>query len=109
MQRNQETSGAYGVRSMPTFMYFLNGKKKDEFSGAGEQQMRQLTATMVRESERLNVKVTKESLLEFYGKVDASKPAEDVEDLHGKCVKGAESSAKVSPRSPASLLSTTRE
>lgn len=37
---NRETAGKLGIRSMPTFHFYLGGKKKSEFSGAGESQMR---------------------------------------------------------------------
>ena len=30
---NRETSGAQMIRSMPTFQFYLNGKKKHQFSG----------------------------------------------------------------------------
>ncbi len=28
-----ELSGRYGIRSLPTFMFFLDGKKVNQFSG----------------------------------------------------------------------------
>ena len=40
----------YGVRSMPTFVFFYNGKKVNEYSGAGEQQLRHLAQKVVRRS-----------------------------------------------------------
>lgn len=42
---NVATAGsvAQGIRSMPTFRFYVDGKKKQEFSGADEGQLRRLT------------------------------------------------------------------
>jgi len=42
VDENQETSQQCGVRSMPTFMFFRDGQKVDEFSGADEGRLRML-------------------------------------------------------------------
>jgi thioredoxin-like negative regulator of GroEL len=51
-QRNGPLQAKYRVNSIPTFMTFLDGKKKKEFMGAGEQQLRQIVKEVVSESER---------------------------------------------------------
>lgn len=42
VDENQETSQQCGVRSMPTFMFFRDGQKLAEFSGADEGKLRML-------------------------------------------------------------------
>jgi len=39
MNTQHELAQRYSVRSMPTFVFLLDGKKTNEFSGAGEQQV----------------------------------------------------------------------
>uniref|UniRef100_A0A7R9W8X7 Thioredoxin domain-containing protein n=1 Tax=Pseudictyota dubia TaxID=2749911 RepID=A0A7R9W8X7_9STRA len=80
-----ELSGKYGVRSLPTFIFFYNGKKVNEFSGAGEQQLRQLTQQVVSKSQRENVILKKETLVEYYKTKDATKTEADIDKLHRKC------------------------
>ena len=80
-----ELSGRYGVRSLPTFKFFLNGKKVNEFSGAGEQQLRQFTTDVISRAQYENVLLSRESLAEYYGEKDASKSAEDVDKVYKKC------------------------
>ncbi|KAJ8613122.1 hypothetical protein CTAYLR_004808 [Chrysophaeum taylorii] len=82
---NRETSSRLRISSMPTFHFYLDGKKKNEFSGAGESQLRQLTASIVAEASRNNVALSLESLLGFYETADAKKPAADVRKIHEKC------------------------
>ena len=59
-----ELSSRYGVRSLPTFKFFLGGRKVFEFSGAGEGQLRQFTQNIVGKSEFENVLLSKESLVQ---------------------------------------------
>eukprot|EP00956_Cyclotella_meneghiniana_P035498 scaffold115418_cov119-Cyclotella_meneghiniana.AAC.4 len=80
-----ELSGRYGVRSLPTFKFFLNGKKVNEFSGAGEQQLRQFTTDVISRAQYENVLLSRESLAEYYGEKDASKSADDVDKVYKKC------------------------
>jgi len=77
-----ELSGRYGIRSLPTFVFFLGGKKVNEFSGAGEQQLYQFTDGVIAKSQRENVLLTLESLEEYYKKLD---PNKDVTNVWEKC------------------------
>ena len=84
-----ELSGRYGIRSLPTFVFFLNGKKVNEFSGASEQQLVHFTGAVVEQSQLENVKLTLESLKDFYAKVDEKKTIADVEGVWKKCASHA--------------------
>lgn len=81
-----ELSSKYQIRSLPTFAFFLGGKKFDQFSGAGEAQLRQMTQQVIRESEMQNVVLTKESILAYYKEVEPSKAEADIEVVYNKCV-----------------------
>ena len=59
-----ELSSKYQIRSLPTFVFFLGGKKFDQFSGAGEAQLRQLTQQVIREAENQNVILTQVDFVE---------------------------------------------
>jgi thiol-disulfide isomerase/thioredoxin len=80
-----ELSNRYSVRSLPTFKFFLNGKKVNEFSGAGEGQLRQFTNDVISRAQYENVLLSKDSLVKYYGEKDASKSVEDVEKVYKKC------------------------
>mmetsp|Transcript_11844 Transcript_11844/g.21043 ORF Transcript_11844/g.21043 Transcript_11844/m.21043 type:complete len:663 (-) Transcript_11844:54-2042(-) len=81
-----ELSSRYGVRSLPTFKFFLGGKKVNEFSGAGEGQLRQFTQQVIQQSEFENVMLPMENLVKYYGEKDASKSEEDVAKVYNSCV-----------------------
>lgn len=83
--KTYELAQRYGVRSMPTFIFFYNGKKVNEFSGAGEQQLRHFTQEVVRRSDIENVVLKRETLEEYYKEKDATKSAEDIDKVYGKC------------------------
>merc|ERR1712159_61375 len=73
VNRNHESSAAAGVRSMPTFQFFLNGQKYHEFSGGDPQGLQQTTNQMVQQVESsggpyLAHEVTEEVIKEFYEK-----------------------------------------
>jgi len=70
---------------MPTFVFFYNGKKVNEFSGAGEQQLRHFTQEVVRRSETENVVLKLETLVEYYKEKDSAKSAEDIDKVYAKC------------------------
>ena len=90
--RNRQLQANYNVRSIPTFLFFgADGKKKKEFAGAGEQQLRAYTREIVRDAERLNVRLSLESLTAFYAAHDSSKNPESIAELHAKCSKMAKS------------------
>ena len=73
-----ELSSRYSVRSLPTFKFFLGGKKVHEFSGAGEGQLRQLTQQIIQKAEFENVLLSQETLTDYYAAKDKTKTAEDV-------------------------------
>lgn len=77
VNRNSQTSGMQGIRSMPTFQFWLKGKKRHQFSGADEYSLREWTRRLVEESERDDVEVTREALEEFYQKHDPAKAAKE--------------------------------
>eukprot|EP00581_Thalassiosira_minuscula_P018953 CAMPEP_0183721988 /NCGR_PEP_ID=MMETSP0737-20130205/14069_1 /TAXON_ID=385413 /ORGANISM="Thalassiosira miniscula, Strain CCMP1093" /LENGTH=664 /DNA_ID=CAMNT_0025952069 /DNA_START=108 /DNA_END=2102 /DNA_ORIENTATION=+ len=81
-----ELSSRYGVRSLPTFKFFLGGKKAYEFSGAGEGQLRQYAQMVVQQAEYENVLLPMENLVSYYKEKDASKSEEDVDKVYKKCV-----------------------
>ncbi|GMH52568.1 hypothetical protein TrRE_jg4901 [Triparma retinervis] len=86
VNKQHEISGRYGVRSMPTFVFIVEGKKVNEFSGAGEQQLRQFTEMAVRKAESDNVKLEFDDLLQFYAQNDAMKDEAAVNTVYQKCV-----------------------
>jgi thioredoxin len=81
-----ELSSRYGVRSLPTFKFFLGGRKIHEFSGAGEQQLRQFTQDVIQKAEWENVMLPMENLVSYYGQQDASKSQPDIAKVYKKCV-----------------------
>ena len=82
-----ELSSRYQIRSLPTFQFFVGGKKVQESKGGiGEAALIQETDRAVRQAEAENVLLTLDALKEYYGTVDASKPAADIETVHQKCV-----------------------
>lgn len=65
VNRNHESSSRAGVRSMPTFQFFLNNQKFHEFSGGDPNGLRQTVQQMVQKVESqggpyLNMEVTSE-------------------------------------------------
>ncbi|EJK62120.1 hypothetical protein THAOC_17282 [Thalassiosira oceanica] len=80
-----ELSNRYSVRSLPTFKFFLGGRKIHEFSGAGEGQLRQFTRDVIQKAEFENVLLPAENLVKFYAAKDPSKSEEDVGTIYGKC------------------------
>lgn len=66
VNQNRETSGAQGIRSMPTFQFYLNGKKRHQFSGGDPNQVQQWAEKLASESDKYNVQVSKESMVAFY-------------------------------------------
>jgi hypothetical protein len=63
----------------------LNGKKVNEFSGAGEGQLRQFTQDVIARAQHENVLLSRESLTLYYAEKDPSKSAEDVDKVYKKC------------------------
>lgn len=82
-----ELSARYQIRSLPTFQFFIDGKKAHQaVGGIGEQGLRQETASIVRQAEAENAILTLEALVQYYQQVDSAKPKADVEQVHQKCV-----------------------
>mmetsp|Transcript_9036 Transcript_9036/g.23422 ORF Transcript_9036/g.23422 Transcript_9036/m.23422 type:complete len:634 (+) Transcript_9036:107-2008(+) len=73
VDRNSQTSQSQGIRSMPTFQFWMKGKKRHQFSGADEHSLRQWTQRLVEEFERDDVEITREALEAFYQKHDPEK------------------------------------
>ncbi len=69
----QTTNVGQQIRSMPTFQFWLNGKKMEEFSGGDEGSLRRITAELARKARQMNMEITAENLFEFYKEHDKSK------------------------------------
>jgi thioredoxin reductase (NADPH) len=85
--RQQELSARYQIRSLPTFQYFLYGKKAhQDVGGIGEQALRQQTDSMVRQAEAENILLPLDSLITYYQEADAAKSPSEVQSVYDKCV-----------------------
>jgi len=81
-----ELSGRYQIRSLPTFTWFLGGRKvQQETGGIGEGPLRQITDTIIRQADIENTMLSLESLSEYYKQVDAAKSETDVKSVLQKC------------------------
>jgi len=81
-----ELSSRYRIQSLPTFQWYLGGRKIEEQKGGiGEGPLRQLTDKAVRQAEKENVKIEFDDLVAFYGEVDPSKSEADIESVYNKC------------------------
>jgi thioredoxin reductase (NADPH) len=82
-----ELSGRYNIRSLPTFQWFVGGKRSNEAKGGiGEGPLRQMTEQAISEATMENVQLELEALVEFYATVDPTKAREDIEAVYQKCV-----------------------
>jgi hypothetical protein len=79
-------SSKYQILSLPTFVFFVGSHKWNQFSGAGEAQLQQMTHQAIRQAELENVVLERNALTEYYNQVDSSKTNESVEAVHKKCV-----------------------
>ncbi|CAJ1385664.1 unnamed protein product [Effrenium voratum] len=80
--KNQQLAGQQGIRSMPTFQFWLRGKKRHQFSGADEYSLREWTRKLVEEADRDDIIVTREALEEFYLKHEPAKASkESIENI----------------------------
>lgn len=84
VNHNQETSSILRIRSMPTFYFYVLGKKKYQFSGGDPGQLRQRTMQVAREARKYNIEVTAEALKAFYTKHDPTKTDEDIKKVLAK-------------------------
>ena len=80
-----ELSGRYNIRSIPTFIFFHDGKKIDVMNGASEQGLQQYTSGVVNRSKRENVLLQLDTLVTYYNDVDESKTKEQIETVYKKC------------------------
>ncbi|KAH8064145.1 hypothetical protein JL720_12943 [Aureococcus anophagefferens] len=55
----RDVSSKAQIRSMPTFHFYADGRKKNEFSGAGEMQLRQATDQIVASAASANAKLAR--------------------------------------------------
>mmetsp|Transcript_25897 Transcript_25897/g.41579 ORF Transcript_25897/g.41579 Transcript_25897/m.41579 type:complete len:633 (-) Transcript_25897:173-2071(-) len=96
VNRNSQTSSAQGIRSMPTFQFWLNGKKVHTFSGADEGQLREWTRRVIEQADREDIIVTREALEIFYKKHDPAKSsAESIDNILEKHSKDFPTMVKV--------------
>eukprot|EP00035_Acanthoeca_spectabilis_P021850 m.440577 g.440577 ORF g.440577 m.440577 type:complete len:692 (-) comp18538_c0_seq1:1881-3956(-) len=70
---NRETSGQQMIRSMPTFQFWLDGKKKHQFSGGDPNQLQQWAEMLAKEAEKYDVQVSKDALVAYYEDVAPEK------------------------------------
>lgn len=77
VNRNSQVAGYQRISSMPTFQFWIKGKKRHQFSGADEYSLREWTRRLVEEFERDDVEVTREALEEFYQKHDPAKATKE--------------------------------
>ncbi|CAK9050993.1 unnamed protein product [Durusdinium trenchii] len=75
--KNHQLASQQGIRSMPTFQFWLRGKKRHQFSGADEYSLREWTRKLVDEADRDDIVVTREALEEFYHKHDPAKASKE--------------------------------
>jgi len=80
-----DLAGRFNIRSIPTFIFFHDGKKVDLMQGADPNGLRQYIGGLVNRSRRENVLITREALSEYYAQVDSSKSKSDVESVYMKC------------------------
>jgi len=80
VNRNQESSAACGVRAMPTFQLYLDGRVQESFSGADARRLRHSATRLADQAERQGTYVGREvgaaSLAAFYRRHDAAKVSE---------------------------------
>lgn len=69
------------IRSMPTFQFWYNGKKKHQFSGADERGIRQTVDNLIVQAQKDNVELSEDSLKKFYEKHDPEKVDKVAETL----------------------------
>lgn len=80
-----DLAGRFNVRSIPTFIFFHNGKQVDLMSGASEQGLQQYTSGVINKSKRDNVLLTMETLQAYYKDVDPEKSEEAIDAVYKKC------------------------
>jgi thioredoxin-disulfide reductase len=84
---NRETSGRQQIRSMPTFQFYLLGKKRHQFSGADMNSLQQFTQRLASEAEKYDVELTNETLKEYYTSLPDTDYKDDVAKLDAQITK----------------------
>ena len=85
--RQPELSSRYQIRSLPTFQYFVGGRKTNQaLGGIGEAALRQQVDQAVRQAELENTMLTLDTLTAYYQQQDPSKVVEEIQNVHQKCV-----------------------
>mmetsp|Transcript_54376 Transcript_54376/g.126892 ORF Transcript_54376/g.126892 Transcript_54376/m.126892 type:complete len:629 (-) Transcript_54376:107-1993(-) len=77
VNRNSHTAQAQGIRGMPTFQFWIKGKKVHQFSGADEHSLREWTKKLVIQADAEDIEVTREALETFYLKHDPQKASKE--------------------------------
>mmetsp|Transcript_11593 Transcript_11593/g.29770 ORF Transcript_11593/g.29770 Transcript_11593/m.29770 type:complete len:683 (-) Transcript_11593:194-2242(-) len=87
---NRETSGQQMIRSMPTFQFWLSGKKKHQFSGGDPNSLQQWAEMLAKEAEKYDVQVSKEALVDFYKDVAPEKADDEakIDEIMAKAGEG---------------------
>lgn len=75
---------------MPTFQFYLAGKKRHQFSGGDPNSLDHWARQLAKESEKYDVEVTKEALVAFYAKVNPESPPNEakIEEILAKAGEG---------------------
>ena len=77
--RQPELSSRYQIRSLPTFQYFVGGRKINQaLGGIGEAALRQQVDQAVRQAELENTVLTLDTLTAYYQQQDPSKAVEEM-------------------------------
>ena len=103
VNRNSVTSREMGIRSMPTFQFYSDGKLRHQFSGADGSQLDRVSHALGDEAAKkgtyVNEEVTPSALSAYYSKHDPEKAgeaavAEILAKYDGKTAKLARSLSK---------------
>mmetsp|Transcript_88339 Transcript_88339/g.152975 ORF Transcript_88339/g.152975 Transcript_88339/m.152975 type:complete len:627 (-) Transcript_88339:104-1984(-) len=73
INRNSQTAQNQGISGMPTFQFWLKGKKMHQFSGADEFSLREWTKKLAEQGDKEDIEVSREALEAFYKKHDPAK------------------------------------
>lgn len=82
-------AAAAAAATRPTFQFYLNGKKKHQFSGGDPNQLQQWAQKLATDAEKYDVQVSKEALFTFYKDVAPDKVDEaKIDELLAKAGEG---------------------
>ena len=80
-----DLAGRYNIRSIPTFIFFHDGKKVDTIQGASGQALQQSISAVVSRSKRENVLLKKDALIAYYKEVDEATTLDKIDTVYQKC------------------------